>query len=602
MRHYGFLCLALCSWAWAGLGMGLGANASPVTIEGNVSAKMRDGVILKADVYRPKATGKFPVILMRSPYNKQLNPGWAVEFAAQGYVAIIQDVRGRYASEGDWYPFKYESQDGYDTVEWAAALPYSNGKVALFGGSYVGITVLLAALAEPPHLAAMFYVESPADLYEGFIYRGGEFEEYLGESWTTLVAQDALDRDLKKGSHVMDWMKDLPLGQYPVLPIIVGPGFPPANAYAGGAAAGRPAETLAPYFTDWLEHPTDDDYWKRWSLEGQYGKIKVPCFHMAAWYDLFLGGVLDNYRGMKEHGGSEAARKGQRLLILPWTHGQFAGPTGEVNFFHDGYHLDLTDLSLRWFNHVLKGMPDEMEKEKPVKIFVMGKNIWREEDDWPPARAHATPFYLHSQGQANSATGDGTVSTTLPAAEPADRFVYDPAEPVPTLGGGLCCGPLMPGVRDQRPVEARDDVLVYTTPAFQADFEVTGPLRLELYASSSAVDTDFTAKLVDVWPNGFAQNLTSGILRAKLRNSLEKPEFMTPGDMYKFSIDMWSTSNVFLPGHRLRLEISSSNFPHYARNLNSGEPLATGTRMVKAANRIYHDQKHPSALILPVVP
>jgi hypothetical protein len=583
MRYRLVLWFAVYSWTLAGLGTGLAAGSCQVTVERNVPVKMRDGVVLRADIYRPKAAGRFPVILERTPYNKLVNPDWALRVAAHGYVAVIQDVRGRYASEGNWYPFKYESRDGYDTVEWAAGLPHCNGKVALFGGSYTGITVLLAALAQPPHLAAMFYVESPADLYKGFVYRGGEFQQYLNETWTSILAPDTLDRELRKDARIMDWMRDLPLSHYPILP-------------------SRSRESLAPYFADWLEHPTNDAYWRRWSLEGQYLKIRVPCFHIAGWYDLFLGGVLKNYIGMKEHRGSEAARTEQRLLILPWSHGQFAGKTGEVDFVPSGYHFDFVSLMLRWFDHVMKGIPNGMGKEKPVNIFVMGKNIWREEDSWPLARARATRFYLHSGGKANSLEGDGTLSANPPEAEFADRFIDDPDQPVPTLGGALCCGPLMPGVVDQRPVEARQDVLVFTTQPYKKDFEVTGPVHVEFYASSSAVDTDFTAKLVDVWPNGFAQNLTSGILRASYRDSFGKPEFMNPGQIYKLNINMWATSDVFLPGHKLRLEISSSNFPQFSRNLNTGESIGNGTLTVKATNNIYHDHEHPSALVLPVVP
>jgi putative CocE/NonD family hydrolase len=239
-----------------------------------------------------------------------------------------------------------------------------------------------------------------------------------------------------------------------------------------------------------------------------------------------------------------------------------------------------------------------------VKLFVLGKNLWREEDDWPLTRARNTHFYLHSQGKANSLSGDGALSTSEPSSEHADQYVYDPADPAPTRGGPLCCDPahLAAGAIDQRPIEARSDVLVYSTPPFKEDFEVTGPVSVELYATSSAVDTDFTAKLVDVWPNGFAQNLTEGILRARYRNSPERVEFMNPGETYKLTLDLWATSNVFLKGHKLRLEISSSNFPRFDRNLNTGEDAGRGTRWVKATNTIVHDRAHPSAVVLPVVP
>jgi hypothetical protein len=289
-------------------------------------------------------------------------------------------------------------------------------------------------------------------------------------------------------------------------------------------------------------------------------------------------------------------------LIGPWYHGPFDGKSGEIDF-GIGAKGDTDDLMLRWYDYLLKGVDDGIGREKPVKLFVMGKNVWREEEDWPLARARNTRFYLHSAGKANSISGDGTLSTMDPQTEPADRFTYDPAEPVPTRGGPLCCDNvrLASGAFDQRPVEARTDVLVYSTPAFKEDFEVTGPVSVELYAGSSAVDTDFTAKLVDVWPNGFAQNLTEGIQRARYRSSREKPEFMSPGEVYKLTVDLWATSNVFLAGHRLRLELSSSNFPRFDRNLNTGEEQGFASRLVKATNTIYHDRDHPSALVLPVV-
>jgi putative CocE/NonD family hydrolase len=273
-----------------------------------------------------------------------------------------------------------------------------------------------------------------------------------------------------------------------------------------------------------------------------------------------------------------------------------------VDFGPAAEQVDSEEVMLRWYDAILKGEKNGAEQEKPVKIFVMGKNVWREEDDWPLARAEKARYYLHSGGKSNSLRGDGALSTATPQAEPADHWVYDPADPVPTVGGPLCCDSphLAPGPRDQRPVEARDDVLLYTTPAFKQDLEVTGPVTLELYAGSSAVDTDFTAKLVDVWPNGLAQNLTEGILRARYRNSQEKPEMMNPGEVYKLTVDLWATSNVFLAGHRLRLEVSSSNFPRFNRNTNTGEDPGRATRLIKATNTVYHDGEHPSALVLPV--
>ena len=529
---------------------------------------MRDGVTLRADIYRPKADGKFPVLLERTPYDKGSGGNdFGMRGAASGYVVIIQDVRGRFTSEGEWYPFLNESQDGYDTVEWAAALPYSNGKVGMFGGSYVGATQMLTAIAQPPHLAGVFPVVTASNYHDGWTYQGGAFEQWFSQSWTSGLARDTLNRRVQKNTNAMKLVWKLPLSSYPLF------------------EAGSPQE-LAGYFADWLKHPNYDAYWKRWSIEDQHSKITVPVYSVGGWYDIFMGGTLRNYAGLKSH-------HNQKLMIGPWYHGPFNGKAGDLDFGPNAKG-DTDELILRWYDHLLRGVANGIEKEKPVKIFVMGKNVWREEDDWPLARAHATRYYLHS---------DHNLSAGQPASDSPDGYVYDPAEPVPTRGGGLCCDNdhLPSGAFDQRPNEARSDVLVYTTPAFPADFEVTGPVSLELYASSSAVDTDFTAKLVDVWPNGYAQNLTDGIVRARYRNSQEKPEFMNAGEVYKFTIDMWATSNVFLAGHKLRLEVSSSNFPRFNRNPNTGEDPGETTRLVKAENKIYHDREHPSALILPVV-
>ncbi|MGD1101638.1 MAG: CocE/NonD family hydrolase [Terriglobia bacterium] len=560
-----------------------------VVVDRDVPAKMRDGVVLRADIYRPKAEGKFPVLLTRTPYDKRSEIDFGPMAAAHSYVVVVQDVRGRFASEGEWYTFKYESQDGYDTVEWAAALPYSNGKVGMYSGSYVGATQMLAAIASPPHLAAIFPQVTASNYHDGWTYQGGAFALWFGQSWTSGLAMNTLARRVGKDSKASLWDTGLPLSDYPLL--------------STGTSAG-----LANSYFDWLAHPDYDDYWKPISIDDHDANIRVPAYHQGGWYDIFLGGTLRNYMHIKARGGSDAARHGQRLLVGPWFHGPFNGKTGDIDFGPSARNGDrefnINELRIRWFDYVLKGVANGLEKEKPVKIFVMGRNAWRDEDDWPLARAKNTRYYLHSQGNANTLSGNGVLSTAAPAAEPADKYTYDPADPTPTRGGGLCCdnNHQPSGAFDQRPVEARDDVLVYSTPAFQEDFEVTGPITLELYASSSAVDTDFTGKLVDVWPNGYAQNLTDGILRARYRISPEKAEFMNPGEIYKLTLDLVATSSVFLKGHKLRVEISSSNFPHYDRNLNTGEDQGHSARMVKALNSVYHNGEHPSALILPVVP
>jgi putative CocE/NonD family hydrolase len=564
-----------------------------VVYERDIAVTMRDGVKLRADIFRPDTPGRFPVLLQRTPYDKSRETEFGQTAAAQGYVVIIEDVRGRFASEGEWYPFKNESNDGYDMVEWAAALPYSTGQVGMRGGSYAGATQLLAAIAHPPHLAGICPIITASNYHENWTYQGGAFDLLFNENWTSFVAQDTFNRTVAEHTDARDAARTLPLVTYPLFD------FPKLPSSATATSA------LAPYFLDWLDHPSYDDYWKGVSIEDHYSAITVPALHIAAWYDLFLGGSLRNYMGIKAHGGSEEARRGQRLWVLVGGHAGDGPKIGALDF-GKASEFDYDEVTLRWYDYLFKGARNEFSSEKPVKLFVLGKKEWRQEDDWPLARAKGTRYYLHSTGAANGlvSTGstqarNGALSTDAPGVEKPDQFLYDPNDPVQTIGGPIAIGGR--GPQDQRPTEARSDVLVYTAPAFAKDTEVTGPVSLDLYVSSSAFDTDFTGMLIDVWPNGFSQNLTSGILRLRYRNSQEKPEFATPGTMYHVTVDLWATSNVFLAGHRLRLEVSSSNFPRFDRNLNSGEDQAHATRVVKARNVIYHDSAHPSALILPFI-
>ncbi len=581
------LCIVVISALLSLAPVALPAETYGIIIEHGVAAAMRDGVKLRADIYHPNVPGKFPVLLVRTPYDKTQEMEFASKAAARGYVVVAQDVRGRFQSEGEWYPFKYESQDGYDTVEGVAALPYANGKVGMYGGSYVGATQFLAAIARPPHLAGICPNVTASNYHDGWTYQGGAFEQWFNESWTTGLAMNTMQRRVQSGQKAVAWTQKLPLTTYPVL-------------------EAPPAAGLAPYFADWLAHPNYDEYWKQWSIEDHYAQIQVPVFSLGAWYDIFLGGTLRNYVRLKQEAGTEEARRGQKLMVYVGGHagGSDSKKVGAVDF-GEKLPFDFNEVMLRWYDALLRGQTSAASTEKPVKIFAMGKNEWREEEDWPLARVKSTKYYLHSAGAANTGSGDGTLSTSAPGAEKADQFTYDPNDAVPTLGGPLCCGSFPPaglGPQDQSKAESRSDVLVFTTPALTRDLEVTGPVGLDLYVSSSAVDTDFTGKLVDVWPNGFAQNLTEGILRLRYRNSQEKPELAKPGETYRITVDLWATSNVFLAGHKLRLEVSSSNFPRFDRNLNTGDEQASTTRMSKATNVIYHEEARPSALVLPLVP
>ena len=568
-----------------------GQTATDIVVERNVSMQTRDGVTLRADIYRPAAEGNYPVLLTRTPYNKDNTAVFARKAVARGYMVVAQDVRGRYASEGEWYTFKHEIDDGYDTVEWAAALPHSNGKVGMFSGSYVGATQMLAAISHPPHLAGICPVVTASNYHENWTYQGGAFEQWFNESWTSSLAQDSFNRQVTQAKNALVGSKVLPLRQYPLF-----------NKLELGSGPEGYTRKLAPYFLDWLDHPTYDSYWKQWSIEENYANIQVPALTITAWYDIFMGGSLRNYMGMKTGAGTEAARKGQQLVITLGGHSGWGRTIGEVDFGPDA-PFDENAITLDWYDYLFLGKQNQFANGKPVKIFVMGENKWRDEEAWPLERAKETRYYLHSAGRANSVTGDGVLSNATSDTEVADKFIYDPANPVPTVGGPLCCDAvhLAPGPRDQKEVESRPDVLVYSTEPLELDLEVNGLVTLDLYAISSAVDTDFTAKLVDVWPNGFAQNLTEGILRASYRESTAEAKPIIPGKVYEYKIDLWSTSNVFLKGHRIRLEVSSSNFPRFDRNLNTGKSASTSAAFVKATNTILHDAAHPSALILPVV-
>jgi putative CocE/NonD family hydrolase len=560
-----------------------------VAIRQGIEVKMRDGVSLVADVYRPLTDGKsdekFPVLLQRTPYNRSREAQWANELAANGYVVVVQDTRGRYDSGGEFYPFRNESADGYDTVEWAANLDQSNGRVGMLGGSYVGATQMLAAMAVPPHLVSIFPYVTASEYYDGWTYQNGAWMQWFSSSWTSGLAVDTTRRQVESTQAPKEWIKTLPLGDYAVL------------------SSPQPA-SLAPYFRDWLSHERDDAYWQQWRVSDYYPRMKVMGLHGGGWHDLFLKGSIRNYTGLHQDASTAEARAGQRLIIGPWAHAPTspAGKIGDV-VFGKAAVLDHTATALKWFDYSLKGAKNEFSNGAPVRLFIMGDNVWRDEQEFPLARTRYTKYYLHSTKGANSISGDGALSLAQPAAEAKDEFDYDPQNPVSTIGGRLCCGQAIPpGPADQRPNEARADVLVFSTPPLTEDTEVTGFITLDLYAATSAVDTDFTALLVDVDEKGYARFLTDGIVRARYRESTKRASLVTPGKIYQYTIDLWATANVFKAGHRIRLYISSSNFPRFNRNLNTGEDIISSSRSVRAHQTIYHDRDHPSALILPLIP
>ncbi len=584
----------LLTLAVASFSVALVAQSVPgVIFERNATMKTRDGVTLVADIYRPADGQKHPVLLTRTPYNKDNMAPMGMKGAQRGFIIVAQDTRGRFSSEGEWYPFKHESADGYDAVEWAAVLPGSDGRVGMFSGSYVGATQMLAAIAHPPHLAGICPVVTASNYHANWTWQGGAFEQWFNQSWTSGLALDTMSRFAHESTNPRVGEQVLPLTEFPVF-----------NFGSGGIENGAAlTKKLAPYYEDWLKHPTYDDYWKQWSIEENYQNIQVPALTIAAWYDIFLGGSLRNYEGLRDHAGNVGARAKQRLVVAIGGHSGWTRQVGILDFGPDA-PFDENEITVEWYEYLFLGKQNQFaDASKPVNIFVMGKNQWRSEAAWPPPEAKPVHFYLQSEGKANTAAGDGVLSAA-PKPGAQDSFVYDPANPVPTVGGPLCCDAehLPPGPRDQREVESRQDVLVYSTPPLEKDIDVTGPVTLDLFASSSAADTDFTAKLVDVAPDGTAVNLTEGILRARYRNSTAKAEPIEHGKLYEYKIDLWSTSNVFLKGHKVRIEVSSSNFPRFDRNLNTGKDAATSTEFEQATNVVYHDNQHPSALILSVVP
>ncbi len=557
-----------------------------VIIENGVRIKMRDGVLLVADVYRPKVEGKFPVLLERTPYSRKNESAMAQELSSHGYIVVLQDTRGRYESGGEFYPFRDESQDGYDTVEWAAQLDYADGKVGMFGGSYVGATQMLAAMARPPHLVAIFPYVTSSEYYDGWTYQSGVLMQWFTSSWTSGLAVDTLRRQTEASSRpkAKEWVAGLPVESYPILSVPQPSG-------------------LAPYFLDWLAHERSDAYWQRWRVSDHYREMKVKALHGAGWHDLFLKGSIKNYSGLHTEAAAADVRAGQRLIIGPWAHAPTSpeGKVGDVVFGKSAV-LDTTGTALKWFDYALKGIQNEYATGKPVRIFVMGDNVWRDEEEFPLARTRYTKYYLHASRGAQGPSGDGGLSVTAPGAERPDHFEYDPKNPVPTIGGRLCCGPAIPpGPFDQRPNESRQDVLVFSTSPLERDLEVTGFVSLEVYASTSAKDTDFTALLADVDPTGYARFLTDGIVRARYRNSTRQPEEIVPGQVYKYTIDLWATSNVFKAGHRIRLYVTSSNFPRFNRNSNTGEAMLGSSSTIRARQTVYHNREYPSALTLPII-
>jgi len=550
---------------------GLAAAPGPAARQQHVLIPMRDGVRLAANVFLPENHGRVPAILERTPYGKgaQVTPNYQA-FVDRGYAVVVQDVRGRYESEGRFEPLHQEPADGDDTLNWIARQPWSDGKVGMIGGSYRGIVQWKVAVLGNPHLKAIFPVVSGDDDYRDRFYStGGAMKLGHRLGW--------MSENLQASGYHPDFAKfvlHLPLGT------------------ADLAATGR----VSDMYREAVAHPAFDSFWRAVSTREQLQKVRVPVFSIGGWYDNFVESDLDAFAGLRKTSGLN------RILIGPWPH-SMSYKFQDADFGPDS-QVPVRQLQLDWFDQWLMGKDTSLVSEAPVKIFVMGANRWREEREWPPAEARPQKLFLESNGHANTLSGDGALADRPASRHEEDHYVFDPRDPAPTRGGAVCCNPkIFPwGPMDQRPVEQRPDVLVYTSKPLKRDLEAIGPVEVMLYAATSARDTDFTAKLVDVFPDGYARNLTDGILRLRYRNSLERPEPAKEGEIYCVKVDAGVTSNVFLKGHSIRVEISSSNFPRFDRNPNTGGAIASETKFSQARQAIYHDAEHPSHLLLMVMP
>jgi hypothetical protein len=580
------LALAVAGQAAAGGVVTFGAARPPtndVVLESHVPITMRDGVTLYADVYRPVGPGPFPVIVGRTPYSieRYATPMFEVPnsyvaplfFARRGYVFVYQDIRGREESEGRWEPFRNDITDGYDTIEWAARQPWSNGKVAMYGVSYEGMVQWLAAMSAPPHLVTIVPMVAATSLYNDWITSNGAWRLSFNLEW---------------GGIYMEWRTLQNLGVY------LQPDTPPSLRFEDierhlplrdlPARAGR----HGPFFQDWLAHPDFDHYWKAIDAEKVFDRVTVPVLNFGGWFDIFRQGTLHGFQGLRSRGKTELARHGTQLVMGPWGHWP-SRRVGELDFGPTAF-VDEETLALEWFGYWLKGIHNGVGRRPPVRVFVMGANEWREEDNFPPARARICRLYFHSLGHANSVQGDGRLVAAPEVSDSPDDYTYNPDDPTPAAGGA----------DDVHSIEARQDTLVYTSDPLAGDLEMIGPLRVLLHAASDAPDTDFVASLVDVYPDGRALAIADGILRARYREGPSHPSFLAPGRTYALAIDLSGTAILLPKGHRLRVHITSSAFPEFDRNPNTAHAFGTSAEIAVAHQTIRHSRAYPSYIELPV--
>lgn len=581
-----------------------------VIVERDVMVTMRDKVMLATDIYRPADKAHYPVLVARTPYSKStainvaariFNP---LDAVLRGYVVVVQDTRGRFKSEGEWKPFVNEIADGYDTVEWAATQPWSSGSIGVYGGSYVGVTALHVVVSAPPHLKACMVQAFASNFHNCWTYSGGAFElgfnlfwvagPFWGLAWDTLSRLNLSQMEIMETQEKLAQVAADPWRACSHLPLLDIPAF----------------KRSAPYWQEWLSHPAYDQYWKQLDVATKATPIKVPVLNLTGWFDIFLRGSLDLYELLQSH-SDEKVYNSHRLIIGPWEHVSHINLTpsaaGQWDFGPEAISgpRSWADLAFQFFDHWLKGEETPLLKTSKVRYFTMGENKWRDSSTWPP---QYTPvkFYLHSGGSANTRSGNGTLTAQPPGNEPPDSYFYDPANPVPSVGGRtLFYHPVLgpAGVLNQAKIEEREDVLVFTFTRLSTPLTIAGPVSVTLFAASSAIDTDFTAKLVDVQPDGYCANIAEGIIRARYRTSMEKEELLEPGKVYKFIIDLWGIAHSFRVGHSVRLEISSSNFPRFNRNLNAqvNPSMAVAQDVQIATQQVFHDPEHPSHITLPVI-
>ena len=576
-----------------------------ITVQKDVPARMRDGTTLMSDVFRPAGGGEYPVLLSRLPYGKDLPRDLTyfdpIKAVGAGYIVVVQDVRGRYASEGEFVPFVNEFEDGFDTVEWAANIPGSDGRVGMFGLSYFGKTQWQAAVMRPPSLKSLVPGITWGNHLNGAQMRGGVQEVGIMHYWAqAAIAPDLLFRKYRGDSEkigeklpelvgVIDTL--LAGGGYDVLPLSDLPN----------------PDGVVPFVRGGFERGVEDPSWDRLKIDDKYDRVDAPTFHIGGWYDCFIGETIRQYEAMKAR-SKEAGMRPPHLLVGPWTHADFCSTFGDLDFglgsmgAFVNYRGNLTDLHLRWFDATLKGDHSALEGTPPVQVFVMGENRWRAYDEWPPPGSSTEDWHLRSGGLLTREPGE--------TGEGPSEYDYDPRDPVPTLGGPTLMAPIHgPGARDQREIEARPDVLTYTSEPLAEDYTVLGAVYATLFASSSAPDTDFVVRLVDVYPDGRAVGISDGIIRASARESYPAPGVISPtppspiepGEVYEYCVDLWATGNTFKVGHRLRVEVTSSSHPRWERNLNTGGSAVRSDLSEVAHQTIFHDAGHGSRISLTVM-